>query len=72
MTFTSAGSCLSAFEGGKPKPGTYKIQNIHNDAYLDIEVRSRELCCRAAQDLGEGRGLVRLSLACRMLFMSDN
>ena len=49
----------SIFEGGKPKPGIYKIQNIHNDAYLDIELGSGEARCRPGQDLGEGRGLVR-------------
>ena len=58
MTFTSTGDSLSIFEGGRLKPGIYKIQNIHNDSYVDIEVGTREVRCRPARDLGEGRGLV--------------
>ena len=53
----------SIFEEGKLKPGIYKIQNIYSEAYLDIEVHSREMCCRPAKDLGEGRGLVRWYLS---------
>ena len=50
----------SIFEDGKLKPGTYKIQNLHNDAYLDIHEHSaREVHLRPTQDLGEGKGLVR-------------
>ena len=59
MTFTSTEDSSSIFEDGKLKPGVYKIQNLHNDAYADVEDRSREMRCRPAQDLGEGRGLVR-------------
>ena len=55
----------SIFENGKLKPGIYKIQNIKSEAYLDIEVATREVCCRPAQNLGEGRGFV-----CRHLLSS--
>lgn len=48
----------SIFYDGKLKPGIYKIQNIKTETYLDIEVDTREVCCRPAKDLGEGRGLV--------------
>ena len=58
LTMTSNSS--SVFQDGKLKPGIYKIQNLHNDAYLDIhEHPARELHLRPAQDLREGRGLVR-------------
>jgi len=56
MTQNSTGG-PSIFSEGKLKPGIYKIQNIYTDTYLDIEVHSREVCCRPAKDLGEGRGL---------------
>ena len=46
------------FEDGKLKPGIYKIQNIYAENYIDIELHSREMCCRPAKNLGEGRGLV--------------
>ena len=58
MTPNSTGESLSIFKDGKLKPGIYKIQNIQTENYVDIEVHSRELCCRPAKDLGEGRGLV--------------
>ena len=47
------------FEGGRLQPGVYKIQNIYTETYLDIHLHSMELCCRPANDLGVGRGLVR-------------
>ena len=46
------------FEDGKLKPGIYKIQNIFAENYVDIELHSREMCCRPAKNLAEGRGLV--------------
>jgi hypothetical protein len=58
MTSNSPSDPSSIFEGGKLKPGTYKIQNIQTENYLDIEVHSREVCCRPARDLGDGRGIV--------------
>ena len=47
------------FEGGKLKPGIYKIQNLYSRGFVDIYEHSREMCCRPARDLEEGRGLVR-------------
>ena len=58
MTFNSTSGCSSILEGGKLKPGIYKIQNINTEAYVDVEVATRELCGRLAQNLGEGRGFV--------------
>ena len=65
MTLHSTNNSSSIFENGKLKPGIYKIQNIKSEAYLDIEVATREVCCRPAQNLGEGRGFV-----CRHLLSS--
>ena len=59
MTFNSTDNPSPIFENGKLKPGIYKIQNIYAETYLDIEVHSRELRCRSANDLREGMGLVR-------------
>jgi len=47
------------FNDGRLRPGIYKIQNIYTETFLDIKVHSRELCCRPAGRLGEGRGIVR-------------
>ena len=47
------------FENGKLKAGTYKIQNLHSESYVDIHERSREMCCRPVHELQEGRGIVR-------------
>ena len=47
------------FQDGKLKPGIYKIWNISTETYADIEVQSRGVCCRPAQNLEEGNGLVR-------------
>jgi len=49
----------SILKDGKLKPGIYKIQNVFTSTYLDIEVHSRDVCCRPPQNLEEGRGLVR-------------
>ena len=62
MTSNLHSDSLSIFKDGKLKPGTYKIQNIYTETFLDIEIHSRGMCCRPARDLGEGRGLVRLYL----------
>ena len=48
----------SIFKDGKLKPGIYKIQNLCSETYLDIHRHSREVCCRPARDLEDGRGLV--------------
>ena len=58
MTLNSTGDSLSIFKDGKLKPGIYKIQNIYTETYIDIEVHTRHLFCRPANDLGEGKGLV--------------
>ena len=58
MTLHSTSDLPSIYENGKLKPGVYKIQNIQSETYLDIEVHTREMCCRPAKDLGEGRGSV--------------
>ena len=62
MTFTSISNPSSIFEGGKLKPGFYKIQNLYTEGYVDIYEHSKEMFCRPAQDLGEGRGIVRPNL----------
>ncbi|KAF9648164.1 hypothetical protein BDM02DRAFT_2342586 [Thelephora ganbajun] len=51
----------SIFTNGKLKPGIYTIQNIYTETYLDIEIYSRRVVCRPAQNIGEGRGLVQAS-----------
>ena len=50
----------SIFEGGKLKPGIYKIQSVGAETYVDVHLNTRQLCGRPAQNLGEGMGLVRL------------
>jgi len=47
------------FEDGRLKPGIYKIQNLYSRTYLDIQEHSRQMCCRPAQNIEEGNGLVR-------------
>ena len=59
MTFHSPSDPLSIFKDGKLKPGVYKIQNIQGGTYLDVEVHTREVCCRSARALDEGKGFVR-------------
>ena len=59
MTFNSPSEPSSILEGGELKAGIYKIQNLFAQTYLDIHEHSRELCCRPAEKLAEGRGLVR-------------
>ena len=59
MTLISTNTSPSIFEDGKLRPGIYKIQNIYTETFLDIEVHSRDLCCRPVGSLGEGRGIVR-------------
>jgi len=58
MTPHSTNDSSSILENGKLKSGIYKIQNIKSETYLDIEVYTREVCCRPAKSLGEGRGFV--------------
>ena len=49
----------SIFEGEQLKPGVYKIQNVHTQIFLDVEVPTRDVCCRPAGSLGDGQGIVR-------------
>jgi len=56
MTFTSTDTS-SIFENGKLKAGTYMIQNLYSEGYVDIHEHSREMCCRPVQELREGRGI---------------
>ncbi|KAF9777279.1 hypothetical protein BJ322DRAFT_1025852 [Thelephora terrestris] len=46
---------MTLFDGGKLKPGIYKIQNIVGETYLDIREHNKELCCRPDFVLG-GKG----------------
>ena len=62
MPLHSTSGSSSIFENGKLKPGFYKIQNLFSETYLDIHRHSREVCCRPAQDIEGGRGIVRLHL----------
>ena len=59
MTLTSTNDPSSIFKDGKLKLGIYKIQNVFTETFLDIDVYSRVMCCRPAEDLGEGRGIIR-------------
>ena len=58
MTLHSTGDASSIFENGRLKPGIYKIRNLQTETFLDIEEYLREVCCRPAKNLEEGRGLV--------------
>ena len=60
MTPNSTNDSLSIFQDGKLKPGIYRIQNLYTQTFMDIHEHSRDVCCRPATLLGEGRGLVRL------------
>ena len=62
MILTSTNSPASIFESGKLKSGIYKIQNLDSETYLDIHQGSKEVCCRPAINLEDGRGLVCPSL----------
>jgi len=57
MTPNSTSNSSSIFKDGKLKPGIYKIQNLYTDTYLDIHRHSKEVCCRPAKDLEDGRDL---------------
>ena len=60
MTLNSTNASSSIFKDGRLKPGIYKIQNLYSETYLDIHQHSKQVCCRPARDLEEGRGLVRM------------
>ena len=63
MITNPTGDSPPIFEDGRLRPGIYKIQNIFTETYVDIEVHSRTVCCRPANCLEEGRGLVRPHLS---------
>ena len=59
MVLTTKNDSTSIFKDGKLKSGTYKIQNIVGQTYVDIREHNKELCCRPATILElEGKGLV--------------
>ena len=37
---------MSIFVDGKLKSGTYKVQNLASQTYLEVLDHSKELCCR--------------------------
>lgn len=57
MTLTSTNDSVSIFEDGKLRPGTYKVQNVCSQTYVDIREHSKELCGRPDTVL-KGKGLV--------------
>ena len=71
MTTRPANNPLTIFEGGRLRPGIYKIQNLYHPNYLDIQEHSRQLFCRPARDLEDGKGLVRRYLP-PVIRVSDN
>ena len=58
MTLSPTSDSVSIFKDGKLKQGIYKIQNLYSQTYMDIHEHTRDVCCRPATALGEGRGLV--------------
>jgi len=59
MTYNSPNTGPSIFQGGKLKPGIYKIQNLASGTYVDTKDDVRELCGRSTSTLEDGRGQVR-------------
>ena len=62
MTLNSTNASSSVFKDGRLKPGIYKIQNLFSETYLDVHQHSKQVCCRPARDLEDGKGLVRMHL----------
>jgi len=60
MTLSSTCGSSSIFQGDELKPGVYKIQNLSTENYLDVHLRSMQLCCRPAKDLEGKRGLWKI------------
>lgn len=50
----------SIFQGGKLKPGIYKIRNLVSQTYVDIKDDVRELCGRPSTVLESEGSEVRL------------
>jgi len=59
MTYNSPNTGPSIFQGGKLKPGIYKIQNLASGTYVDTKDDVRELCGRPTSALENGKGQVR-------------
>jgi len=59
MTLNSTVDSSPIFKDGQLKPGIYKIQNLYTETHLDVHQHSKEVCCRPARDLEDGRGFVR-------------
>jgi len=59
MTYNSPNTGPSIFQGGKLKPGIYKIQNLASGTYVDTKDDVRELCGRPTTALEDGRGQVK-------------
>ena len=53
---------MSIFVDGKLKPGTYKVQNLASQTYLEVLEPSKELCCRPASVLSPKDALVAQNL----------
>lgn len=49
---------MSIFVDGKLKSGTYKVQNLASQTYLEVLDHSKELCCRIATVLTPKDALV--------------
>jgi len=49
---------MSIFVDGKLKSGTYKVQNLASETYLEVLDHSKELCCRTAAVLTPKDALV--------------
>lgn len=49
---------MPIFEDGKLKPGTYKVQNLKSQTYLEILEDTKDLCCRPREVLSGQDALV--------------
>ena len=58
LTSPTNSDSMAIFANGKLKPGTYKVQNLASDTYLEVLEPSKELCCRLATALGPKDALV--------------
>ena len=61
MSHNYASPTVSIFQGGKLKPGIYKIRNLVSRTYVDTKDDVRELCGRPSISLEDGRGQVSSS-----------
>ena len=60
VTLTPMNDSVPILEGGRIKPGIYKIRNIFGQTYLETREHFKELHYRPTMALGDGEGLVRL------------